>query len=271
MNFTISRLAQALGLRTETVRHYRECGLLHPRLRENGYFAYDPGDALSALLVRELRSQEVSLHDIKQALDTQTMGDYCRMLDDRQAALEEQVELLRLQQERLRETQVYASCGVRILGGVEEFDGPPTWAVGVLTREGLTRESCLDQWVEHFPFTYVSITIPLEELNRSSAGREPYRLSAGSGALEKYVERFHLPLPQGAFFQPGGHFIRTCVPVEDVLALSPEDLRPLYDYAAAHHMRFVSHTGGRLLFIERSGRKPLYYVLVWVRVDPEQG
>ena len=126
MNFTISRLAQALGLRTETVRHYRECGLLHPRLRENGYFAYDPGDALSALLVRELRSQEASLPDIKQALDTQTIGDYCRMLDDRQAALEEQVELLRLQQERLRETQVYASCGVRILGGVEEFDGPPT-------------------------------------------------------------------------------------------------------------------------------------------------
>ena len=270
MNFTISRLAQALGLRTETVRHYRECGLLHPRLRENGYFAYDPGDALSALLVRELRSQEASLPDIKQALDTQSMADYCRMLDGRQAALEEQAELLRLQQERLRETQVYASCGVRILGGVEEFDGPPTWAVGVLTREGLARESCLDRWVEHFPFTYVSVTIPLEELT-GRTGREPYRLSVGSGALEKYVERFHLPLPQGAFFQPGGHFIRTCVPVEDVLALSPEDLRPLYDYAAARRMRFVSHTGGRLLFIERSGRRPLYYVLVWVRVDPEQG
>lgn len=265
--FTISRIARALGVPTDTVRHYREYGLLHPDELENGYFSYGPDDLLQALLVRELRSQEAPLSAIKTVLEEKSIQDYCDLLDRREAKLRADLELIRLQLARLRETRVYASCGLRILGGVEEFDGPATWAVPVLDAGGLDGGFSLERWTEHFPFTYVSATIPLDALNTQS-GTEPYPIAVGSGALEKYVQQFRLPLGQRAFYQSGGHFIRTCIATEDVLSISPADIAPLLDYAKAHHYRFASHTGGRLLFIGNAAQRPLYYVLVWVRVDP---
>jgi len=267
MDLTIGRLCKALGLNAETVRHYREYGLLHPRAGENGYFTYDTGDLLSALLIRELRSQDLSLPQIKDALTEGTMEHHCRMLDQRRADLEAQRALIDLHLSRLDETQVYTSCGVRILNGVEEFDGPPTWAVGVLDRDGLIKGASLEQWSDHLPFTYVSATITLDQLERRG-GREPYHLFVGAGALEKYVQRFRLPLPEGAFFQSGGHFIRTCIAVEDIFSISPHHIAHLLDYADRHRYRLVSHTGGRLLFIDDTGERPLYYVLIWVRADP---
>lgn len=189
------------------------------------------------------------------------------MLGERQTQLEEQMSMIQLFLDRLQETHVYARCGVRLLNAVEEFDGPATWAVGVLDKENLSHSGELERWMECLPFTYISATITLDQLERRS-GSEPYHIAIGGGALEKYVERFHLPLPEGSFYQEGGHFIRTCIAVEDVLSISPEHIGNLLRYADEHHYRFASHTGGRLLFIENQRPTPLYYVLIWVRVDP---
>ncbi len=267
MNFTIGQLSSALGVSPETIRHYREVGLLRPEARENGYFSYDVNDALQILLVREFRSQEKALPSIKETLEAGSMAGYCHDLARREERLQENIAHLELSLARLRETRVYASCGVRILNRVEEFDGPATWAVPALDSNGLDQNSRLNAWVTRFPFTYVSATIALEQLN-SHTGDEPYHIFVGAGALEKYVHHFRLPLSDQAFFQPGGHFIRTCVPVRDVLSISPKELAPLLEYARKHHYRFASCTGGRLLFVEQAASAPLYYMLIWVRVDP---
>lgn len=88
----------------------------------------------------------------------------------------------------------------------------------------------------------------------------------GSGSLIHYVDAFKLPLDDRAFYQPAGHFIRTCITRKDPLALEPKDLELLSQYAQEHHMTFASCTGGRLLFIEKEQGVPMFYLLVWVRV-----
>jgi len=268
MKTTVRKLADCIGVTTETIRHYREIGLLHPEIQENGYYDYTVGDALTTLLTRELRSYELPLESICELYAKSDVADYNKLLEEREATLLKDLEMIHLELSRMRETRVYASCGMRIMNQVEEFDGPPTWAVSMLnSNRGFHPCGAMERWVEHLPFTYVSATIPLDELNKKS-GAEPYDVQVGCGALIHYVEKFQLPLDEFSFYQPGGHFIRTCVATRDILSLSPNDLSPLLEYAKAHSYVFASCTGGRLLFIENAETDPLYYILIWVRVDP---
>ena len=268
---TVHRVCKRLGVSVDTVRHYREQGLLSPRRSEKGYHLYSLDDMLRILLYREMRSMELSLSEARDMFENRTIKDYNAWITKHGAALENRIRLLELELQRLRETQVYASCGERILNSVEEFDGPGTWAVGMMgVEDPYKRGEILARWMEHFPFTYVSVTIDLEELEAAAPGK-PYPVMVGAGALEKYQDAFDLPLTADARYQPGGHFIRTCVKVRNILSLTPADLAPLYDYARAKKYRFVSCTGGRVLFMEEQGDGPVYYLLVWVRVEEAKG
>ena len=91
----------------------------------------------------------------------------------------------------------------------------------------------------------------------------------GAGALEKDVHTGSLPLRTYEHFQPGGHVIRTCIVTKDVVHITARDIAPLHEYAKARGMRFASCTCGRILFMEDNGVSPDYYLLVWVRVEPD--
>ncbi|MGI1659113.1 MAG: MerR family transcriptional regulator [Desulfitobacterium sp.] len=267
MKVTIRKLADCIGVTPETIRHYREIGLLNPKMRENGYYDYSVNDALVALLTKEMRTYGMQLETIRDSFVS--ICEYNKFLGHREAELEREIEMLRLELSRMHETRIYASCGVRILNKVEEFDGPATWAVVSINRkEGFLPDYGMEQWVKQLPFTYVSATIPLEELNYRK-GLDLYSIQLGLGALIHYVEKFRLPLGGRAYYQPGGHFIRTCITTHDLLSLCPQDISPLLEYAEAHEYVFASCTGGRLLHIDHTEKGPLFYLLVWVRVDPK--
>ena len=263
---TIKQLEKCIGVSTDTIRHYRECGILNPELRENGYHEYSINDMIKILMTKEMRSMDISLKTVKEFLYNRSMLDYTQWLEQREQVLQEQIRLLNLEMERLQETKVYASCGVRILNQVEEFDGPPTWAVSCAesTRQTI-QGTVLEKWIEHFPFTYVSATIPLNDLMETQ-GNTPYPIYFGTGALEKYIDIFSLPLTENAFYQKGGHFLRTCIKTKDIFQVTPNDLKPLLDYAKEHHYRFASCTGGRILFAE-SKEEEEFYLLIWVNVE----
>ena len=267
MKDTVRQLSRRLGVSTDTIRHYRELGLLHPQIRENGYAEYGTDDMLRILVTREMRSMDISLPETQDFLHRRTMGSFNDWLSLRRQALCDHISRLQMELSRLEETRAYASCGVRLLGRVEEFDGPSTWAVSAIgVKDPYARGEVLAEWIDRFPFTYVSATIALGDL-LAAQGDEPYPVTMGAGALAKYVEAFSLPLPDYAHFQPGGHFIRTCIVTRDPLHITPRDLAPLHAYAAEHGFAFASCTGGRILFMEDGGDAPEYYLLVWVRVE----
>ena len=269
MKDTVRQLSRRLGVSTDTIRHYRELGLLRPQIRENGYAAYGADDMLRILLTKEMRSMDISLPETQDFLKNRSMSCYNDWLSLREQALRDRIHLLQLELERLQQTKTYASCGVRLLGKVEEFDGPSTWAVcSIGTENPYERGEVLSEWIDHFPFTYISATITLDDLLHTR-GNTPYRITMGAGALERYVHTFSLPLPTYAHYQPGGHFIRTCIVTKDVLSITPNDIAPLHEYAKTHGMRFASCTGGRVLFMEDNGESPDYYLLVWVRVEQD--
>lgn len=265
---TVKQLENSIGVPADTIRYYREYGILNPVVRENGYHEYSVEDMIKILLTKEMRSMDISLKEVKDFFERETMYGYTGWLEQREQVLQERIRILQLEIQRLEETRVYASCGVRILNQVEEFDGPATWAVSCAGPGGSNAQGqVLKQWVQHFPFTYVSATISLMDLLETPAGTA-YPIHVGTGALDKYIDIFSLPLPEGSFYQPGGHFIRTCIKTKDIFGVRPEDLKPLFDYARKNRLRFDSCTGGRILFAEENDEAE-YYLLVWVKVAYE--
>jgi DNA-binding transcriptional MerR regulator len=268
MKETAKQVEKIIGVAADTVRYYRECDILHPHAGENGYYTYSADDMMKILLTREMRSMDISLKEAVDFFENRTIDEYFSFLKHRKQVLDEKIRLLLLESERMSLTEQYASCGLRLIDKVEEFDGPGTWTVNSLgVDEPYVRGKVLSKWAERFPFTYVSATILQKDL-KSTAESAPYPVTMGIGCLEGYISEFSLPLPEYAIYQPGGHFIRTCIHVGDLFHITPKDLEPLHRYVKEHKLRFASCTGGRILFSEEKFEKN-YYLLVWVKVESE--
>ncbi len=269
MKETIHRFSKAVGLRPETIRYYREMGLLHPEIQSNGFYYYDQNDAIITLMIRELKAYDFSLDTIKESMQNQTIEDIVDQLKNRETSLIEQIRQIELELSRMKETRIYTECGLRLRNCVEEFNGPATWAVPFNEdSDHFCKTTQLNQWSSYFPFVYASLTIPQDQLI-SRQENTPFSVKLGLGSLIHYVEKFKLPLDSTCLFQPGGHFIRTCIIVRDINHITPQDCDILYQYVHKRHYRFASCTGGRILFVEHADTEPLFHLLIWVRVEPE--
>lgn len=264
-NITIRRLSERTGISTDTIRYYRNLGLLHPKQCENGYFEYTPADALIALYTRELRGNNLPLKAIQSSFQQMTLENYSETLGETERKLSAEQARIQLELERIRETQKYVDRGMLLLQEkkVEQYKGSDTWTLCSFGNDGFLDKS-LACWTDNFPFSYVAITISLKELEQSSG---PCRACAGCGALDRYVKQLRLPLGDHAILHPAGSYLRACVPLQNPLLIMPSDLSLLCEYAAAHSLRFTDCIGGRLLFIADIHRNPLYYFMIWAAVE----
>jgi DNA-binding transcriptional MerR regulator len=102
----IGELAQASGVTTKTIRYYEDVGLLPPAQRaENGYRLYKAEDVHGLQFIRNARSLDFSLDDLKEVLALRDHGEApCRyvvqLLEKKSVEIEERIQQLReLQQE----------------------------------------------------------------------------------------------------------------------------------------------------------------------------
>ncbi len=102
----IGELAQAGGATTKTIRYYEDVGLLPPAQRaENGYRLYKRDDVHRLRFIRNARSLDFSLDDLKEVLALRDQGEApCRyvvqLLEKKSAEIEERIRQLReLQQD----------------------------------------------------------------------------------------------------------------------------------------------------------------------------
>ncbi len=118
----IGQLAEAVEVDTPTIRFYESVGLLpEPARRPSGYRDYDQSDVERLRFVRQARSLELSLNDIREILALRDGGEvpcrYVREVITREAeAIEERIgQLVTLRAELLRLHQL-----------AEEPDSPPS-------------------------------------------------------------------------------------------------------------------------------------------------
>lgn len=105
-NLQIGQLAQAAGTSAKTIRFYEEAELLPPAQRaENGYRLYGDEDVERLRFIRQARTLDFTLDDLKEILGLRDQGEApCRyviqLLQKKSTEIEERIRQLRdLQQE----------------------------------------------------------------------------------------------------------------------------------------------------------------------------
>lgn len=99
-NMHIGELAEASGVPSKTIRFYEEAGVLpSPERADNGYRLYDREDIRRLRFVRNARSLDFSLDDLREILALRDQGEApCRyviqLLDKKSTEIEERIQQL---------------------------------------------------------------------------------------------------------------------------------------------------------------------------------
>lgn len=132
----IGALAEATGTPVETIRYYEREGLLPPPARaENNYRVYLPGHVERLAFVRQCRSLDMTLDEIRALIElreapAQDCGDINALLDEHIGHVAQRIRELRALERELKTLRArctsphpVSECG--ILDGLDRAAGQP--------------------------------------------------------------------------------------------------------------------------------------------------
>ncbi|WP_448658232.1 MerR family transcriptional regulator [Sphingomonas sp. CJ99] len=119
-NLSIGRLAQATGVKVETIRYYERAGLIAPPARTSGnYRAYGAADLARLRFVRRTRDLGFTLEEVRAMLDLAVQRDRsCATIDTIAAEHLKEVDrkIADLQGLRRELSTIIASCAGGSIG-----------------------------------------------------------------------------------------------------------------------------------------------------------
>lgn len=262
----IHELAHLSGVNPETIRMYRQKGLLHPARLANGYFDYSACNLYELMFVRKLRGANLGLETIASFYAEDGQAGALRNMKQEIRALEEAIRELEQRKKQLMST----------LGHYVLFSNQPQQVQELTLRsecwfvplELEPADSVCRRWMEHADDLFTGIRIAPAYLEQPTQ-QVPYAMELG--AYTEDLKRLKLPLPPQARRMPGGTYLSSFLEAETDGTLRGGQLQPVIDYAAAHHYRFCPEQGA-FLYCLNGGEEALQLVFCFqVRVEPENG
>ena len=174
MKISISALSIAYGLTPEALRYYEEKGLLSPdRAASSGFRRFSIADVQRLGIIKSLQRQGFSLDEIKRILTKCALSDLIVMMDEKRAALREQIaqqnavyermtsgtDLLRDCRRLLMQPRLCMGCAAYLV----DFDSVPALWTAV------PKMPFLKDLIDALPLTNYCTTVPLALLNGQSA------------------------------------------------------------------------------------------------------
>ncbi|MEK3882009.1 MerR family transcriptional regulator [Paenibacillus sp. PL2-23] len=92
--FKINEISKLYGIGPDSLRYYEKLGILTPKRDTNGYRLYGLQDLYKLNIIRDLRSLDFSMGQIKEYLDNQSVDNTIERLREEQQAIKEQLERL---------------------------------------------------------------------------------------------------------------------------------------------------------------------------------
>ena len=257
----INTLAGLSGVSSETIRKYRDRGLLRPHCNpENGYYEYSNADFLNLLYIRKLRGSNLSLETIAETYSGDGTGALLQGYRDTLDALEKQIELLKRREMMLRLTYRHY-----------ERDALNPWEMRRIEAfgdkydcyfEANHIEPAMRRWIENVDLFTLVVCIGREYfLTETLPERIPIRI--GIGTYKRVLEEEQMDIPESARLFPQGSYVSFFLETEDLYAVRPDQLdevrrylrdnrlRPLSDTTAYLYRSVFSETGCRFQFCVR--------------------
>ncbi|MCR2802303.1 MerR family transcriptional regulator [Paenibacillus soyae] len=129
-SFKINEISKLYGIGPDSLRYYEKLGVLKPRRDTNGYRLYGLQDLYKLNIIRDLRSLDFSMQQIKEYLDNQNVGNTIDRLLEEQRVIERQLEKLQAKQRIIQGR-------IRVLTEAAHIQD------GVITVKALSDRPCL--------------------------------------------------------------------------------------------------------------------------------
>ena len=260
-----TELARLTGLNVETIRKYRERGLLKPHCcPENGYYDYSATDFLNLLYIRKLRGANLSLDTIA---STYAAPSADKLLDSYRAtvrSLDEQIEQLRKKERLLRLHMEHL-----------ERDTPSFEDVHLIEARAAKYDSYFDEeiidpartvWIKNMDLFIQVLSVSREYLICDTLPeRVPIRL--GLGTYTDILAEYSFPIPADAVYFPEGRYASFFLTVEDPESIESEQLLPIRDFLREQHLCPETDTTAYLYRVDNRGNVIRFIFCVRVKVN----
>ena len=260
----INELAKLSGLNTETIRKYRDRGLLLPKQNpENGYYEYSDADFLDLLYIRKLRGAHLSLDAIEA---TCRSGDASTILEGYRATiedLEEQIRQLKRKEMMLRVTYRHY-----------ERDADSTEKIQMIEAFDVKYDAYFDRknpdsirrlWVHNIDLFTLVVCIEQKYFEADDLPeRVPIRL--GIGSYENVLKEENCPIPEKVSVFPKGRYVSFFLEVEDLHFVESEKLEAVRAYLKENRLHAQSDSTAYLYRVDHSRGKPVFIFCVRVRI-----
>lgn len=259
----INQLSKITGVNTETIRMYRNLGLLKPVQLPNGYYDYSTDDMRNLLHIRKLRGAGLGLDNVRYMATHDNLIAVYDALQEEYDALSEQIAALQREQFMLKLTmdhfRLYKD---NPSGPVElevEYDSYSIFPHGVYTDETV-------DWIKQMNLMTQSLRIPPEIL-LSSKLPDTLPIEIGVGTYKNVIDENNLKIPSDAVCIPKGKYLTVWVTPETDHSISRNQILPLIEYAKEHGYRLTGDSTAFMYRVDHSGKDMKFIYRFRARVE----
>lgn len=239
MLYTIGDIAKLLGITTEGLRYYEECGIVTPKKREgSSYRYYDTWDLHLLVSARSYRSLGFSLHETAEIINSNKPQDISVMLDAREKELKEAILLnlnllTRIDQIRTM-FQEYQSMDFRYR--IE--NSPGFYCINIqdeyTLKNSLSSLALSHEWITKIPFVFSCIFLAKDELEK---GGDKFRV--GLGVDEKFANFLKVKEDDNVRYFPSRRSVYTSLPSSSDIVFSSANLSDALAYIDSQGLKLA--------------------------------
>lgn len=247
----IKDLSNLTGVNPETIRMYRNMGLLNPSQRENGYYDYQFDDFVKLHFVKKMREYQVPLNTISTAMSLETYLDAIlntkSEIEKQIVQLQEQLKFIKLEQEHLENVKNGDYSQAQIIQSID----------AKVDMYDFFEPKIANTQYKYFKGTSPSLLIKKEYLNGEICD-EKVPIDIGIGMYLYALQKSNLSIPTNAKVIPNGLFVTQILEVTDFREINLEQLKPMIDYAKNNNLKYISDTTAFLVGFSKREEKTVY-------------
>ena len=240
----INEMAKYSGVNSETIRKYRDRGLLRPEQNpENGYYEYTHADFLNLLYIRKLRGAGLSLDTIASTCengDSETiLAGYRKTIQE----LKEQISQLKRREMMLDLTARHYERDAEAYGKAVQF------------------------WIQNVDLFTLVVCIERKWFDPAQPIPEQIPLRIGLGTYQNILDEVELPIPEDVRIFPRGRYASFFLELDNLDFVFGEKLEPVRAFLRDHDLTPLRDSTAYLYRVDTGKKTPHFIFCVRVLIE----
>ena len=262
----INEMAKYSGVNSETIRKYRDRGLMRPEQNpENGYYEYTHADFLNLLYIRKLRGAGLSLDTIASTCengDSETiLAGYRKTIQE----LKEQISQLKRREMMLDLTARHYERDAEAYGTIRLIEAFDVKYDSYLGKE--SPDKAVQFWIQNVDLFTLVVCIERKWFDPAQPIPEQIPLRIGLGTYQNILDEVELPIPEDVRVFPRGRYASFFLELDNLDFVFGEKLEPVRAFLRDHGLTPLRDSTAYLYRVDTGKKTPQFIFCVRVLIE----